>query len=277
MKRVIPSVYQFTDYNTLLVADFERRTAINSHYSLRSYARDLQLSPGYLSSVINGKKDFSRDNYKDIFSALGFADENELKFIENLIDYKTSKDQMVRSEALEYIKQHYDTLGLKDQSAKDAILNSSAHFIVFMLIEKISDAETVQKVAESFGVTEEDFNTVLAELLEKDYIARGERGLQVTERNMAITNSAKILECASQISHQLFYQMKSQGGITFPERSTHTLVLGFNEESFQKAVEVYKQFLHQIYRISKNSKEIDRTTVFTDVMMTAPINRPENT
>ncbi|MCB0420719.1 MAG: TIGR02147 family protein [Bdellovibrionales bacterium] len=277
MRKVIPSVFQYTDYNVLLNADFEQRTKNNSHYSLRSYARDLNLSPGYLSSVLRGKKNFNNDNYKSVFSLLGFSDTDELYYIKSLIDYKVSDNQLVRTEALNYIKQHYDTLGLKDHSEHDEFLKSPSHFIIYMLVEKAQEYDAVKQSAIRYGVPEDQFKTVLEDLISRNYIQKETNRLSVVEGSVAVTDSKKILDCADQLSSHLFANMKAQGGISFPEKSTHSLVLGFNEETFQQAMEVYKQFLHQIYRISKNSKGIDRTTIFSDVMMTAPLKTAENT
>lgn len=277
MRRVIPTVYQYTDYHLLLKNDFEKRVELNNHYSLRSYARDLKLSPGYLSSVLRGKKNFSKDNFKDIFGTLGFIDKCELKYIESLLDYKTSKNQLVKKEALDYLKKHYDTLSLNVKSERDLMLKSANHFIVYMLIEKIKIEKIICEVAKNFGVQHDQFDSIILDLVKNDYIAQHEGYLTVKDPNLAISNSDKILNCTTQLSKQLLSQIKKIGGIEFPENCTHTLTMGFDEDSFQLAVEAYKQFLHRIYRISQDSKNIDRVTIFSDIFMTTPVKTPENT
>ena len=54
-------VYQFTDYRAYLKADLESRLGRNPAYSLRAYARDLQIAPQILSSVLKKKKGISTE------------------------------------------------------------------------------------------------------------------------------------------------------------------------------------------------------------------------
>lgn len=46
-------------YRTILKSEFERRQLKNPHYSMRSFARDLEVFPSVLSEVFNNKKGIS--------------------------------------------------------------------------------------------------------------------------------------------------------------------------------------------------------------------------
>ena len=50
---------QYTHYQDLLIEEFEKRKEINSSYSLRAYARDLDLSAPRLSQILNKKQGLS--------------------------------------------------------------------------------------------------------------------------------------------------------------------------------------------------------------------------
>lgn len=60
------------------------RSAANHNYSLRAYARDLGVSPGFLSDILRGKKHLSQENAKSIFTTLGFSDV-EIEYVEKLV------------------------------------------------------------------------------------------------------------------------------------------------------------------------------------------------
>ena len=45
----------------LIQTELKRRKTANKAYSLRSFARDLGLSPSYLSSILNKKKNIKSD------------------------------------------------------------------------------------------------------------------------------------------------------------------------------------------------------------------------
>lgn len=268
MKKCISSIFQYNDYRVLLLDDFTKRSSLNNRYSLRAYARDLELSPGYLSSVLRGGKNLNLMNYKNVFIKIGFIEQKEFDYAEKLIIYKITDNQLLRNEALSYIHQHYETLGMKDGSERDGFVNSAKHLIIYMTISRISDIKIVQKIANSFGISKEYFNAIIKELISLCYIKKEENDLFVVDKNIVITTSPKILSCATELSELLFANMKKHGGIKFPLKSTHSLIMGFDEDSFNQAIEVYKQFLHQIYRISQNTKSIDRVTIFTDILTT---------
>ena len=44
-----------TDYIEIVKNEFERRKSKNKSYSLRAYARDLGISPSYLSKLLNSQ------------------------------------------------------------------------------------------------------------------------------------------------------------------------------------------------------------------------------
>ena len=56
------------EYRKALRESFEEKKYRNSKYSLRSFARDLSVSPAALSQVLSGKRDFSSENLKKSFS-----------------------------------------------------------------------------------------------------------------------------------------------------------------------------------------------------------------
>ncbi len=59
------------DYREFIENELSRRVGRNSSYSLRSFARDLGISPGRLSLVLNGKSGLSREMAKKIGQKLG--------------------------------------------------------------------------------------------------------------------------------------------------------------------------------------------------------------
>lgn len=269
MEKCVSSIYEYNDYRVLLLDDFTKRSTLNSSYSLRAYARDLKLSPGYLSSVLRGRKNLNLQNYKNVFSKIGFPEKKDLEYVEKLIIYKTADHPLIRDEALTYIHKHYRSLELKDLSARDGFLNSEKHLITYMVINILSEIESIKRIVISFGLSENDFSVITEELIATGYIKKEENSLFVINKKIAITSSPKILDCSIKLSELLFSNMKEKNGISFPLKSTHSLIMGFDEDSFHQAIEVYKQFLHQIYRISQNTKKVDRITIFTDILTTS--------
>ncbi len=58
-RRLMSTIEVHQQYRTYLKSEFESRLGKNKKYSLRAYARDLMLSPQFLSHILSGKKHIS--------------------------------------------------------------------------------------------------------------------------------------------------------------------------------------------------------------------------
>lgn len=75
-----------------------RRTRANRNYSLRAYARDLGLSPGELSEIINGKRKVSLKNAAKISEILGLSPDEE-RYLYQLVNSKTTPARSPQSQS----------------------------------------------------------------------------------------------------------------------------------------------------------------------------------
>lgn len=58
-RRLMSSIEVHHQYRSYLKSEFENRIEKNSKYSLRAFARDLMVSPQFLSHILSGKKHIS--------------------------------------------------------------------------------------------------------------------------------------------------------------------------------------------------------------------------
>lgn len=75
-----------SDYRSIIQAEFTRRKQLNSRYSLRAFARDIGLSPAFLSKLLSGQKDLSIDKAISVAKRLGF-NSNEIKNFCHLLQF----------------------------------------------------------------------------------------------------------------------------------------------------------------------------------------------
>jgi plasmid maintenance system antidote protein VapI len=59
------------DYRDLIKAEFLKRRNADSFYSLRNFAKDLELKPSHLSYILRKEKGLSKDNAVRIARVLG--------------------------------------------------------------------------------------------------------------------------------------------------------------------------------------------------------------
>ncbi|MGZ3745393.1 MAG: TIGR02147 family protein [Pseudobdellovibrionaceae bacterium] len=86
------------DYRSILNEFLQERRAANASYSLRSYARDLKVSPSTLSEVLNGKKGLSPRLANIIAINLRLPDWEQRYFCD-LVSKEHAKSPRIRAEA----------------------------------------------------------------------------------------------------------------------------------------------------------------------------------
>ncbi len=102
------------DYRETLRRALENRCANNPRYSLRSFARDLKISPARLSDVLNGRYGLSRAAAEQIAKVIGLNAE-ESEFFCNQVDSQHARSKRQREAALELVSSRsaqYRTLSL---------------------------------------------------------------------------------------------------------------------------------------------------------------------
>jgi hypothetical protein len=136
MRNKIINIYDYIDYRVLLSEEFLSRVAGNHGYSMRAFARDLNLSPGFLSEVMRGKKTLSLAKGRELFALMGLQGE-ELNYVENLITYRDNPDLGIRNLALSYLKKKYNRAPFEPDESKELLLKSADHFMIHGIVEGI--------------------------------------------------------------------------------------------------------------------------------------------
>ncbi len=72
---------KYGDYRDVLKAELIQRRAHSIHYSLRSFAKDLDISPSQLSRVLNGERGFSKTSAQKISRTLNLRSEANMRFM----------------------------------------------------------------------------------------------------------------------------------------------------------------------------------------------------
>jgi plasmid maintenance system antidote protein VapI len=67
---------------------------LNPHYSLRAFARDLEVHPATLSQVFKGNRPLPSKNAKRVVTSLNLSPKEKTLFLENLFGSKVALDQI---------------------------------------------------------------------------------------------------------------------------------------------------------------------------------------
>jgi uncharacterized protein (TIGR02147 family) len=128
-------------YQETLKGYFQRRLAINPRYSLRSFARFLDMQPSKLSEVFNGKKGLSLDKARDIAKRINLAPQDKLAFELSVLS-QHGRSQAQRKEALSQLQR----LEVRSK-AKSSMRRNAWYFgaIEALLAKGISDDEEISR------------------------------------------------------------------------------------------------------------------------------------
>ena len=93
------------DYRDILKEELSVRTQANARYSLRAFARDLDLAPSRLSQILNGKQGLSLSRAVRLAEKIGFSP-SESDYFVKLVQASDARSKMKRSEAVEAVLKH---------------------------------------------------------------------------------------------------------------------------------------------------------------------------
>lgn len=106
------------NYRNILNDTFRERSLANANYSLRAFARDIQIAPSTISEILNGKKGLSPKLARSVAQNLRLPDW-EVEYFCDLVTQEHAKSPRVRSEAKRRLEE-------KGQENRLHLLNQNA-------------------------------------------------------------------------------------------------------------------------------------------------------
>ncbi|MGE3608126.1 MAG: TIGR02147 family protein [Bacteriovoracaceae bacterium] len=109
---------QYSSYHDLLNEEFERRKMVNSSYSLRAYARDLNLPAPRLSQILSKKQGISIEIAEDISKKLKFDESKKQWFCSSVgaLHSRSFKERIKFKEKVQHYKseaKHFSEIHLE--------------------------------------------------------------------------------------------------------------------------------------------------------------------
>jgi uncharacterized protein (TIGR02147 family) len=156
------------DYRQLLQQELMKRLARNPQYSLRAFARDLDLSPGFLSGLLGHRKGLSELRAAAIAAKLSLTDE-ERKLFGLLVRLETTElpdeESRIQSQIDEIHSAHLIQSALEDvQFEHFKVIGEWYHLPILELVN-FKGATSAEWIAERLSLRVETVNEALDRLL----------------------------------------------------------------------------------------------------------------
>jgi plasmid maintenance system antidote protein VapI len=143
------------NYKTYIQREFERRKAKNAYYSLRAFARDLDMAPSTLSEILAGKKGLSASAAAKLARRLGL-DESSNKTFELSAKSLHGRSRAERSAARKELKSHKELLDAEPPR-------------VFTIVDWVTEAVLLLSTRENQSIEDQSLASALG--IPKNYVS----------------------------------------------------------------------------------------------------------
>jgi uncharacterized protein (TIGR02147 family) len=171
----------FKNPQDYLQFEYDLRRARRPSYSMRAFARDLQMSPSGLNDFMKSRVGMSEARVHSISAQLKWSPERVQHF-QDLLRSKFDKDRGVRAAALARVKAR-----LKQGSAALTVDEfktiSEWHHLVILELCEIRDHIEARQIATELDISPDQASQALRRLIKLKLIAAGKRGYKPTEIN----------------------------------------------------------------------------------------------
>ena len=230
-------------YRDILKQHFALRRTRNGSYSLRAFARDIQLSPSRLSEVIASGQRLSRESAERIGRRLGLT-QQELRRFCDLADLEHPKDS-VRSAAKARLVETPHSAGTTWRNLQDEVtaVTNWFHLAILEMLDFSVASQTVSAMASRLGLAVTEITDALATLSRLKLVRISGNKIRKTHDNLATPS-----ELPSGAVRNLHDQLLGKAGAAlheqpFHRRSFDALVLALPEDRLPEAMLRIRDFV----------------------------------
>lgn len=242
------------DYRDVLLRHFELKRAKRAGYSLRMFARDLELTPSNLSDVLKGRCGISAVVAERIAQTLKMNTE-EATFFADLVESKHARSRADREAALERVRRQAENPFGRKAKPESIPLFEKWYYVATLEFLTLKQGEPgVDEIADALGLSVEEVHESLSRLLALGAIRReGSRFVRADEYLFAEspTPSETIRSFHKQVMDQAKLAIDTQ---TIERRKFLSTLFTFDSRRLAEAI-AYLESLDQDFFSKFEAKE----------------------
>jgi uncharacterized protein (TIGR02147 family) len=253
----------YQNHRDLLRDELQDRTRKNPQYSLRAFARDLEISPQALSLAIHGKKNISTETTVKIAKKLNFTTE-ETSYFCDLVSFGQTKSESVK-EMIRYRLGLYKTNEPFELLQED-ILSSISDWYHYAILELTFTTELQNDptfVAKRLNISVSDAREAIDRLLRLKMLKDDQGRLVKTKVNTTTTQdvpSEAIKNLNKQLLEKALMAIDSQD---LDSREFGSMTMAIDPLRIPQAKKILRKFRRQLATVLEAG---DRTEIFTLTM-----------
>lgn len=247
-------------YVQILRGELERRHQAHPRYSMRAFARDLEISPAQLSLVLNGKKGISEKAALRIANRLSMTEAEKQNFCDLAIvaDSKSRDKRRGAQERLALAESARTHPTIAGEAFK--VISDWYHFAIMELTCQRGFVSTVEHIKDQLSISKWEVEQALGRLEALGLIELKDGQWKQTALDLAATTeipSEAIRKFHSQVLGKALQAVEIQSE---DERDVSSLLIGIHLEDMPQYKSVIKDFHGRMKTIADT--RADRTNVY---------------
>lgn len=185
-------VFEHTDYRTYLRRHLDARIAKNPAYSLRSFAKQIQITPSYLSEVCSGRKNLSEKKASEIARKLELPPKEAEYFCLLVQRDKSRTPELIESlqDRIDSMRNAPRTVDLDLESFK---MIAEWYHIPILEMTQLTDFEfSPRTIAKRLGITTIEADAAVTRLVRLGLLTKNESGrYEKTQKKLMIKSERR--------------------------------------------------------------------------------------
>lgn len=245
------------DYQKMLKRVFDLRRTRNPAYSLRSFARDLKLSPASLSKVLSHQQGLSTLKAKQIASDLQLETREQSRFVDSVVATH-SRSETDRKKAEIRLLQYQQETKPEIEEGAFRVISDWYHLAIVELTRVEGFQPHATWIADTLGISEAEAQRAVERLLSLELL-KWEGDRLIDAQGFAATASDKQSEAIRNFHHQVLRKaIESIEGQSMENRDLSAIVLAFPKSEIPSVKKWIKTFRRNVdARITSSKKKPD--------------------
>jgi len=237
-------VFCFLDFKEILLAAFNERKARDPKYSLRAFARDLDIRSPRLSEILNGKYGLSGHEARRIGERLEFSQE-QLDYFVDLVMARHGRSRAERQLAETRLETARQRPGFtKITAGAFDIISRWYNVPLLEMLQMNKGRVDIEKFAHSLGVSDKDVEAALDDLTNAGLLIEADGFLHKNSRYIDVRSSTpaeKIREFHKAVLMQAMRAIETQGMETRKSATTYLTMSSRQFKAARKSIELFEQ------------------------------------
>lgn len=231
------------DFRNMIRSEFSERSKRNPKYSQRALARDLSISSGFLSQILNGSRTLSEEKAFSFAKRFRWT-ETKTEIFLKLLKMNQSKDLSLKAKIYQDLGGDLDFVDLEVE--KFEVISNWVHFAILELTKIKGFRSEPAWIARRLGEKKVDIEMAIERLLRLGLLAKNGAKLKLVK-------NSSVPDASSQAIRQ-FHKSHLEKAILAIEnqpvenRHISGITMAINPKKMPEALELVKQFRRKLMK-----------------------------